>query len=100
MSRLVPSSLSHLAGSHLDYLRHWCHLLHLESLATTAYSPGGTCGIWLQSAAERSVVVCCLPKRILNIIACSLKKNDQILIVFGASILDRTLSLPLGEVET
>jgi len=57
MSHLVPNSLSHLADSHLDYFRHWCQLLHLESLTIPARSTGGASGIWLQPANERSVVV-------------------------------------------
>jgi len=56
MTRLVVSTLSHLTDSHLDYFRHWCHLLHLESEAERrSQSPGGAAGIWLLSAEERSV---------------------------------------------
>ena len=56
MSRLVPSTLAHLTDAHLDYFRHWCHLLHLESSAERrSQSPGGAAGIWLQSASERFV---------------------------------------------
>jgi len=56
MSRLVPSTLSHLSDSHLNYFRHWSHLLHLESAAERrSQSPGGATGIWLQSASERFV---------------------------------------------
>jgi len=56
MSRLVPSTLSHLSDSHLDYFRHWCHLLLLESSAERrSQSPGGAAGIWLQSAHDRFV---------------------------------------------
>jgi len=57
MSKLVPSTLSHLAESHLEYFRHWCHLLHLESSAECrGRSVGGAPGVWLHSAHERSVV--------------------------------------------
>ena len=52
MATLVPETTGHLSEPHLEYFRHWVHLLHLEMGGGNSRS-AATADIWCKTAMER-----------------------------------------------